>query len=419
MESFYDYKKFYVLYVDDEEKSLKYFRETFGEKFAILTAPNADEGFKLLRENEGNVAVLMTDQRMPGEKGIQLLEKARQLNPRVLRMLVTAYSDLETAIQSVNTGAIYKYITKPWDIPQLEVTLRRGYEFFLVQRERDQLLREKISTIHNLMVTDRILSLGVLATGLSHHMRNSMVAVKTFLDLAPKKLQEENIDLEQLRNPDFWKEYYQKVQAQMDRVVQLLSGLWEPADTPHFDFPDKVGLRRIVEEALQSAKADLAGKNIAVENGIPENLPELKVDRKKFHRLFELLFKDEASALPAGGKIHLKAQAVGPSQGPQEIQLEVEDDGPSLSRQDLRSVFDPFFARSGHPQDFGIYLMTCFFIVHHHGGRITAKSTPKGNVFTMTFPLNPPVRPDLEEEKVFLEKVLLNEAMWEKLLAGG
>jgi two-component system, probable response regulator PhcQ len=91
MESFYDYKKYYVIYVDDEEKSLKYFRETFGGKFAILTAENAEEGFRLLRENKDTTAVLMTDQRMPGEKGIQLLEKARQLKPQILRILVTAY----------------------------------------------------------------------------------------------------------------------------------------------------------------------------------------------------------------------------------------------------------------------------------------------------------------------------------------
>ncbi|HET9870093.1 MAG TPA: response regulator, partial [bacterium] len=149
MESFYDYKKFYVLYVDDEEKSLKYFRQTFGDKFPILTAPSAEEGLRILKENQDKTAVLMTDQRMPGEKGIQFLEKARQLNPRILRILVTAYSDLETAIEAVNTGAIYKYVTKPWDIPQLENTLRRAVEFFIVQSERDQLLREKMSVLHN------------------------------------------------------------------------------------------------------------------------------------------------------------------------------------------------------------------------------------------------------------------------------
>src|SRR5580693_8971242 len=293
MEDFYDYKRFYVLYVDDEEKSLKYFRETFGEKFAVLTAPNAEEGFRILKENRDRVGILMTDQRMPGEKGIQLLEKARQLRPRVLRILVTAYSDLETAIESVNTGAIYKYVTKPWDIPQLEVTLKRGLEFFLVQNERDQLLHEKMSTLYNVMLTDRILSLGILATGLSHHIRNSMVAVKTFLDLTPKKLEEENLNLGQLRNPDFWKEYYKKVQNQMDKVAGLLGDLWESSERPSAEFPDKVNVHQTLEQALALLKNELAEKKITVENKIPPSLAELRVDAKKFGRLFELLLADE------------------------------------------------------------------------------------------------------------------------------
>ena len=302
MESYYDYKKFYVLYVDDEEKSLKYFRETFGEKFAILTAPNAEEGFRILKENQDKTAVLMTDQRMPGEKGIQLLEKARQLNPRILRILVTAYSDLETAIESVNTGAIYKYVTKPWDIPQLEVTLRRGIEFFIVQTERDQLLREKMSVLHNIMMTDRLLSLGVLATGLSHHIRNSMVAVKTFLDLAPRKLKEENIDIEQMRNPDFWKNYYSKVQGQMDKVVHLLSDLWETSEKPHFEFSDKVQLSDITQKAYAKIKEDLEKKKIRFENLVPSSLPAMMVDQKKLQRLFELLLREERSEERRVGK---------------------------------------------------------------------------------------------------------------------
>ncbi|HEY5038323.1 MAG TPA: ATP-binding protein, partial [bacterium] len=381
---------------------------------------DAETGFRLLKENQANVGVLMTDQRMPGEKGIQLLEKTRQLNPRILRILATAYSDLETAIDSVNTGAIYKYVTKPWDIPQLEVTLKRGLEFFIVQRERDQLLREKMSTLYNLMLTDRILSLGVLATGLSHHIRNSMVAVKTFLDLAPKKLTEENLNLEQLRNPDFWKDYYQKVQAQMDKVVNLLADLWESSEKPSPEFPDKVKLQQTVEQAIALVKPELEKKKITVKNNVASSLPEMRVDQKKFNRLFELLLRDEASSLPSGGRIQFSAQAIGPKEGPGEIQIELEDNGPGLSQGALQSIFDPFFVRSGNPQEFGIYLMTCFFIVYHHGGRISARSEKgRGNIFTLTFPLNPSVKPAAIEEKDFISKTLINETMWEKLLMEG
>ncbi len=420
MDHFYDYKKFFVLYVDDEEKSLKYFRETFGEKFSILTALNAVDGYRILQENMGVTAVLMTDQRMPGEKGTQFLERARQLNPRVLRVLITAYSDLDTAIEAVNLGAIYKYVTKPWDIPQLEVTLKRGIEFFIVQNERDQLLREKMSTLYNVMLTDRILSLGLLATGLSHHIRNSLVAVKTFLDLAPKKLSEENLDLDQLRNPDFWKEYYKKVQGQMDKVAGLLDDLWESSERPNTEFPDQVKVHQVLGEALALAQPELKKNGIAVDNLVPATLPELRVDKKKFTRLFELLLREEAAALPAGSRVKFNAQTTGTKVVPGEFQIEMEDNGPALTQPALRSLFDPFFMRSNNPQEFGLYLMTCFFIVYHHGGRVLASRDEKrGNIVTMTFPLNPQAQVSPTDQKDFISKILINETMWERLLAEG
>src|SRR4051812_45206287 len=173
MENQYDYKKFAILYVDDEERSLTNFARAFGGQFRVLTAPSAQEGFKLLEKHADDIGVLMTDQRMPGEKGIWLLERARQTRPRILRILVTAYADMDAAISAVNSGAIYKYVTKPWDPPQLELTIKQALEFFTVQLERDQLLHEKMSVLRNMMIADRVVSLGLIAAGLSHNIRNS------------------------------------------------------------------------------------------------------------------------------------------------------------------------------------------------------------------------------------------------------
>jgi two-component system, probable response regulator PhcQ len=419
MESFYDYKKNFVLYVDDEENSLKYFRQMFADQFSILTASNAEEGYALLKEHQGNVAVIITDQRMPGEKGVQLLERARQLSPRTLRILVTAYSDLTAAVDAINAGAIYKYVSKPWDIPQLEVTLKRAIEFFIVQNERDLLLREKMSTLYNVMLTDRILSLGILAAGLGHHLRNAMTAVKTFLDLTPKKLAEENLDLESLRNPDFWKNYYQKVQIQMDRVTGLLSDLWETSELPAAQFPDKVHLHSMVQDAVSRTRAELDKKKVTVENQVPGSLPELRVDAKKFNRLFDLLLLEEAANIPEGGKVRFTAKVLGPQDGPAEVKVEMEDSGPGLSQEALQSIFNPFYVRSGNPKEFGVYLLTCFFIIYHHGGHIAARSENGRNIFTITLPVNPQVKPVSVEEKDFISKILINETLWEKLLSGG
>jgi two-component system probable response regulator PhcQ len=418
MTSLYDYKKFAILYVDDEEKSLKYFARAFEDQFRVLTAVNAQDGLKLLEEHKDDIGLLMTDQRMPGEKGVWLLEKARQLRPRIIRVLATAYSDMDAAIAAVNTGAIYKYVTKPWDPPQLENTLKRGLEFFMVQRERDQLLREKMSVLHNMMIADRIVSLGLLAAGLSHHIRNALVAVKTFLDLAPAKMAEENIDLNGLRNPDFWKEYYQNVQNQISRINNMLKDLWTASEKPAFEFGDRVQLHEVIEATVGQLKESFAAKNLQVENLVPPSLPALNVDKPKFYRLFELLLRDEIASLPAGSRVTLSASLLnGVPPEKQEIQIQVSDNGPGLPKEALRLVFDPFVVRSDSPMEYGIHLMACYFIVHHHGGRIDAKSEEgHGTTFTLRLPTNPTQVQPTQQDQDFVHKVLFSETLWEKLI---
>ena len=414
MQSFYDYKKFAILYVDDEEKSLKYFTRAFEDQFRIFTASNAQDGFKILDAHKDEIGILITDQRMPGEKGVWLLEKARQLRPRILRMLATAFADMEAAIAAVNSGAIFKYLTKPWDPPQLEATLKRALEFFIVQRERDQLLKEKMSVLYNMMIADRIISLGLLAAGLSHHIRNSLVAVKTFLDLAPTKLKEENIEVASLRNPDFWREYYTNVQGQIERINSLLKDLWVASEQPPSNFSDRVALHEIISPVLVKLGTNFAGKKLKVENRIPADLPTLTVEKAKFSRLFELLLKDEIVSLPAESTITLTASA------PQTdlVEIQISDNGPGLPQESLRLLFDPFVVRSDSPLEYGINLMACYFIVHHHNGQITARSEPgQGTSFIIRIPTNPNQPGHRDDSKDFLQKILLNDSLWEKLIS--
>ncbi len=418
MENLYDYKKFAILYVDDEERSLTNFTRAFEEQFRILTALTARDAVKIIEEKGDEIGLLMTDQRMPGEKGVWLLERTRQLRPHIIRILVTAYADMDAAISAVNSGAIYKYVSKPWDPPQLEQTLKRGLEFFIVQSERDQLLREKMSVLHNMLIADRIVSLGLLAAGLGHHIRNSLVAVKTFLDLAPMKMLEEKAELQSLRNPDFWKDYHQNVQSQIEKINDLLKDLWTASENPSAPFTDQVSLHQTVGDTVKSLQEPLASRRIEIENRIPDSLPLLRVDKPKFCRLFELLFKEELAMLPAGCRITLSAELQNDPK--QEIVVQISDNGPGLPDEALRAVLDPFAARSRVPSEYGIHLMACFFIVHHHGGKIEARSQPGGGTtFTLHLPLQPEPVAATSSDTDFIKKALLNENLWKELLASG
>ncbi|RME89668.1 MAG: hybrid sensor histidine kinase/response regulator [Verrucomicrobia bacterium] len=419
MNTVYDYKRFAILYVDDEEKSLKYFRRSFEDTFRIFTAPNAAEGYKILTDHQEEIGVLMSDQRMPGEQGVQLLEKARRLQPRIIRILATAYTDLDAAIQAVNTGAIYKYVTKPWDVPELETTLKRSLEFFMVQLERDMLLREKLSSLHRMLIADRILSLGVLATGLHQRMRGTLDAARRFLDLAPAMLERERVDLNQLRNPAFWQDYHRHVRQQLQAIMGLLENL--PAEPPKPGcFDTEIRLHELAEATIDKLGDRLHETGIQIINGIPADLPPLKVDGSQFPRIFDLLIQDELLNLPSGSEVRLEA-CLKRSEDPagEAIELRVSDNGPGLPGEAVLSVLDPLSERSSKAADLGLHLMACYFIVYHHGGRVhVERSEENGFSLVMDLPLNPGESGSHIESEDFLIRAMTNERLWERLLAG-
>ena len=411
----YDYKKNAILYVDDEEKALVSFQRAFGDDFRIFTATNAQDGLRLIERHGKEIGLLLTDQRMPGEKGVWLLERARQLHPQMVRILVTAFADMESAISAVNDGSIYKYLTKPWDPAQLELTMRQGLELFMVTAERDELLREKMSVLRNVMLADRVVSLGLLAAGLSHHIRNSMVAVKTFLELAPLKMAEEKNSADSLRDPDFWSGYHANVQGQIEKINTLLGDLRTASESNADDpFADAIQLAPTIGAILNKLEGAFAARKLSVQNQIAENLPPLQVDRPKFERLFELLLKDELAMLPAGSHIVFTARLQGA-----EIFISLTDDGPPLPQEALRIILDPLHVTTGTPSEYGIHLMACFFIAHHHGGKIEARNLPgAGNIITVRLPLSPAKGKEANGGTDFFRKAVLNDGLWGKLGSG-
>jgi two-component system probable response regulator PhcQ len=419
MSANYDYKRFAILYVDDEEKSLKYFTRAFSESFRVFTANSAQEGFRVLQDHQDEIGVVMSDQRMPGEQGVQLLERARRLRPQIIRILATAFADLDAAISAVNSGAIYKYVTKPWDPTELETTLKRSLEFFAVQVERDLLLREKLSVLHRLLITDRVLSLGVLASGLTRHVRHALEAVGTFLELAPGVARREVVDLDRLRDPAFWEKLHRQVHGRLTFISGLLEDLSEDGSGA-FRFDQEVGVRAAIDEATQPLAGELAARKIEVANLVPEDLPPLLVDQRRFRKLFALLLRHELSALAEGGLVRFEASLRPASdQRPEELDLFVTDNGSGIPAQAILSLFDPLQSEGKPDTETEMYLMAVYFIVYHHGGRVqVGRGTGKGLALTLTLPLRPVAGEVPDETRTFLVRAMTNERLWDRLLAG-
>ena len=133
-------KNFSILYVDDEEHNLISFAATFRKEYKIFTAKSGKEGVDLLHSNKVNL--IITDQRMPEMTGIQFLEKISPEYPDSIQIILTGFSDIEVIIEAINSGSVFRYITKPWDENELRMTIENARQIFKLQVSNKELLAE-------------------------------------------------------------------------------------------------------------------------------------------------------------------------------------------------------------------------------------------------------------------------------------
>jgi two-component system, CAI-1 autoinducer sensor kinase/phosphatase CqsS len=121
---------FSILFVDDEEISTKYFKKFFEQDFNVYVAHSATEALEILSEKSNEIAIIISDQRMPKSTGVQFLIEAREKYPNIVRILTTAYSDLTDNIAAINESHIFGYLTKPWQIEEVRTVLYNALSEF-------------------------------------------------------------------------------------------------------------------------------------------------------------------------------------------------------------------------------------------------------------------------------------------------
>ena len=252
----YDYQRYAILFVDDEPNTRKYFRRLFGEKFRILEAEDGVHALTVFRQHANEIGIIVTDQRMPNETGVGFLSKIADQYPDIIKILSTAYSDIDAAIGSVNEGGIFRYMTKPWDIPQLEVTLRRAMEFFTVKRERDALLGAKMQAMGNVLMSTRLAAFALAPVCAGIKCNRAAEAIASFVQAGVAGRRAGGDGDSGLHAPDWGRLHARQVSLATAIEKQLPSALAGP------DLA--VRLTTLVEEL---AAAGAAGISTAVNGG--------------------------------------------------------------------------------------------------------------------------------------------------------
>jgi len=354
-----DYKKYNILYVDDEPGNLEAFRDEFEEYFTILTAPTGPEGLQIIRERP--IQLVLVDQRMPRMTGVQVLEEIRRADSRILRILVTAYADIEVVIDAINKGRVYRYFKKPWDHEDIRTGIMRGLDYYQGERERERLHAERIENMKKMIRSNRLAAVGTMVAGLVHEIRNPMVAIQSFLQLLPRKWDDK----------DFLRKYLEIAQGEANRIESLLENMLSFA-RPSRPVLRDCDLNALVGKNIQLLEFQARRKSIQLEFQKDVDLPSAFADPSQILQVLQNLGLNAVQAMEPKGKLLFRTFSREGEKDALWVGVEVRDTGPGIPPEDLEKIFDPFFTTKA--EGTGLGLSIAYQIINEHEGRIEVES---------------------------------------------
>lgn len=163
-----------ILYVDDEQENLEVFGFTFRKYYDIYLANTAEKGMEIL--NKETIKLVITDQRMPHITGVEFLANVADLDPRIIPMITTGFSDIETITQAINKGRVYRYIIKPWNSDELKIAIDNALEAYNLKDENQKLIKNLQKANAQLKETNKILKQAKETAEQSDNLKSSFLA---------------------------------------------------------------------------------------------------------------------------------------------------------------------------------------------------------------------------------------------------
>ena len=378
------HKHLAILFVDDEIKALKYFARCFHREFNVLTAGSGDEAREVLAQRGEHIAVLLTDQRMPVNDGISLLSEAKARYPHIVRLLTTAYSDIDEAIAAVNRGEVRRYITKPWDLELLRGELTNALELYREQDHERELLNERRKSMLS------------VASHIAHEMRTPLLSTRSAAmgieRYLPRLLDghrwacEAGAPLEPMREAHklALQESVAGIRRVVDRTTMLIDLLLANCGGKQIDPASFVScqIEACVEAALQDFPF-LADQREWIHWEVQPNF-QFRGSQALMVFVLHNLMRNALKAINTAGKgqVHIWT-----SRSERGHALHFEDTGTGIDPEVLPEIFEDFASFSGNNKGVGIGLGFCRRVMESFGGTISCHSMPSLHTrFDLMFP---------------------------------
>ena len=341
-------------------------------KYEVLGATRAEEALKILEEKP--VDVVLCDQRMPGMTGDQLLARVARDHGKTVRVLITAYTDMDALVRSINHGRIFAYLQKPWNPEELERIVREAVEY-RGECERCMVKLDQLKAI-NSDLTERVDDLRSFSHIVAHDLKEPLRTIAAFTDV---------LDTDYSSSMDGQAQFYLSriaaCSSHLQSLIDDLGSLGEVRNTA--PMAERVSLNQVVDQAEELLRAQIDQADGVLQCG---ELPDVRGDIRRLILLFQNLISNGMKFNNADvPTVSVSGRQVSGAQ----VEISVTDNGIGVPIEDQSRIFDAFERMHGRSEfdGTGLGLAIARRVVHNHGGAIKVSSEEgAGATFTLTLP---------------------------------
>lgn len=362
-----------ILCVDDEIDNVDALERLFRRKYTVLKATSGKEALEILDKNPGPLALIITDQRMPEMTGVEFLEKTLDSHPETVRILLTGYTDLDSVIQAVNKGQIFRYLTKPWDPVDLTNTVDHAVEHFLLGQQLKQKNTELAKALEELKSLDVAKSNFMIL--INHELKTPLTSILSFSAL----LSESTLNDEDKLMVNRISRSADRLKALVDDVLLVVR-----AETNQLKIDMQSTSFTQFDEASNKEIQDLiAKKHLKVVSKL-EPIPVM-ADVRLLKQVVLRLIHNAAKFGEDGSEIHVESR-----RHDHNVRFMVSNQGPQLPETVMAKIMRPFYIDEDvmhHSTGTGLGLTICQSILKSHNSSLQFKNTGQGVLVFFDIPL--------------------------------
>jgi signal transduction histidine kinase len=354
-----------LLLVDDEDD----FRQTLSKRLAKRglapdQAANGNECLSILEKKAMDVVVL--DVKMPGMSGIEVLQNITDNYPKTEVILLTGKATASDGVEGIKSGA-FDYLTKPIELEHLFNKILQAYEKIqrLDAEQKEAQYRKQME--QQMIVTERLASLGTLAAGVAHEINNPLAIIRESAGWMRQLFEKDELK-DVPRHEDFVKalDKVEKSVERASRITHQLLGFVGKSESAVAE----VNLTELAEEAIQLITHEAQNRDIKIVRQMEPSLNPIWSDAYQIRQVLLNLLTNAIHAVNSDGTVTIAVEDVGDSQV-----ITVSDSGQGIPRENLDKIFEPFFSTKPPGQGTGLGLFVSRGIIEKLGGTVEAEST--------------------------------------------